>query len=121
MPTYCSSTVPLCSVPGCHNRDGVHKFPTDVSQHVLYSTYCMICDKYFKCRKYFKAHVYNSHGERIHQCTHCKSAFKCKAELNRHFRMNHQGQKPKCDICSKTFWRPGILRTHMYDAHGVLI
>ncbi|XP_053688554.1 transcription factor Ovo-like 2 [Sabethes cyaneus] len=54
------------------------------------------------------------------RCVYCNQSFKTSDSLAEHFRTKHMNSISECCYCSETFNRPGILRKHQKDVHGVV-
>lgn len=72
------------------------------------------CNKEFKKKTHFQAHIRIHTGERPFVCKHpgCQASYTRSDELARHKRI-HSGIKPhKCDLCQYSFARSDHLTTH---------
>ena len=99
-----------------------HKDPTEKS-------YCDICDRHFKERRYLRQHMRNVHNEKLSKqpeeskgfdCEYCDKSLGSEYNLQRHIQVVHKkDQLCKCEVCGATFARLRSLNQHKEKVHDL--
>lgn len=78
---------------------------------------CDVCGKTFAFPSVLKKH-YESHNERLYQCSVCPRRFRSHKSAARHEQVHNQESKLKCELCGKYLSHRSSFNKHMRLQHS---
>ncbi|CAK8691553.1 unnamed protein product [Clavelina lepadiformis] len=77
------------------------------------SIFCNLCERSFKYKTNFKAHLTTHTGERPYQYNVCEKSFSQSLYFKNHMRIHTGERNYQCEVCEKSFTQTSNLKTHM--------